>query len=42
MVVGEKARFWVPAKLAHGDGPTGSPGAPGGALVFDLELVAIR
>ncbi len=32
---GEKARFWIPEKLAFG----GRPGAPKGMLVYDLELV---
>ncbi|MFH1810578.1 MAG: FKBP-type peptidyl-prolyl cis-trans isomerase [Pseudomonadota bacterium] len=40
MQVGEKSRFWIPAKLAYGDNPRG--GAPGGMLVFDIELIAIR
>ena len=37
MVEGEKARFWIPGKLAYGDTPT-RPGAPAGTLVFDIEL----
>ena len=41
MVVGEKARFWIPGKLAYGD-PPGRPGAPAGMLVFDVELLEIR
>jgi len=41
MVVGEKARFWIPGALAYGDKPT-RPGAPSGELVFDIELLAIR
>jgi peptidylprolyl isomerase len=41
MVVGEKTRFWLPAKLAYGEKP-GSPGNPPGAVVFDLELLAIK
>jgi FKBP-type peptidyl-prolyl cis-trans isomerase len=40
MVVGEKARFWIPSKLAYGDNPSG--GTPSGTLVFDIELVSIR
>ncbi len=40
MVVGEKRRFWIPAKLAYGDKPT-RPGAPAGMLVFDVELLSI-
>lgn len=39
MVVGEKRRFWIPGKLAYGDSPQG--GAPGGMLVFDVELIKI-
>jgi len=41
MVVGDKARFWIPGALAYGDTPT-RPGAPAGPLVFDIELLAIR
>jgi peptidylprolyl isomerase len=40
MVVGDKARFWIPAALAYGDSPP--PGAPAGPLVFDVELLGIR
>ena len=40
MVVGEKRRFWIPANLAYGNNPGG--GRPGGLLVFDVELLAIR
>jgi len=40
MVVGEKRRFWIPAELAYGENPTN--GAPGGMLVFDVELFAIK
>ena len=39
MVVGEKRRFWIPAELAYGENPGG--GAPGGMLVFDVELLDI-
>lgn len=39
MVVGEKRRFWIPANLAYGENPGG--GAPGGMLVFDVELFKI-
>ena len=39
MVVGEKARFWIPAKAAYGENPGG--GRPGGLLVFDVELLSI-
>ncbi len=38
MVVGEKARFWIPEKLAY----KGQQGAPRGMLVFDIELISIR
>jgi peptidylprolyl isomerase len=41
MVVGEKARFWIPGPLAYGDKPA-RPGTPAGLLVFDIELLAIR
>ena len=40
MVVGEKRRFWIPADLAYGENPPG--GAPGGTLVFDIELLEIK
>lgn len=40
MVEGEKARFWIPAKLAYGDNPGGS--SPAGTLVFDVELLSIK
>lgn len=40
MVVGEKARFWIPAELAYGEKPA-RPGAPAGPLVFDVELIEI-
>ena len=40
MVVGEKRRFWIPGNLAYGDNPR--PGAPRGALVFDVELLGIQ
>lgn len=39
MVEGEKRRFWIPGKLAYGDNPQG--GAPGGMLVFDVELIKV-
>jgi FKBP-type peptidyl-prolyl cis-trans isomerase len=41
MVVGEKARFWLPPDLAYGDKPQ-RPGAPSGTLVFDIELLNIQ
>jgi FKBP-type peptidyl-prolyl cis-trans isomerase len=40
MVVGDKMRFWIPAKLAYGEKPQG--GSPAGPLVFDVELIAIK
>jgi FKBP-type peptidyl-prolyl cis-trans isomerase len=40
MVVGEKRRFWIPAKLAYGD-VARQPGAPSGQLTFDVELLEI-
>lgn len=40
MVEGEKRRFWIPANLAYGENPGG--GRPGGTLVFDVELLAIK
>lgn len=41
MVVGDRARFWIPAALAYGDTPA-RQGVPAGPLVFDIELVSIR
>jgi FKBP-type peptidyl-prolyl cis-trans isomerase len=41
MAVGDKARFWIPGRLAYGDKPTRG-GAPAGPLVFDIELLAIK
>jgi len=41
MVVGDKARFWIPGALAYGDKPSSS-GAPTGPLVFDIELLSIK
>ena len=40
MLEGEKRRFWIPAGLAYGENPGG--GRPGGMLVFDIELLAIK
>jgi FKBP-type peptidyl-prolyl cis-trans isomerase len=37
MVVGEKRRFWIPARLAY-EGKDG----PQGMLVFDIELLKIE
>jgi len=41
MVVGDKARFWIPGNLAYGDKPARG-GAPAGPLVFDIELLSIK
>jgi peptidylprolyl isomerase len=41
LVVGDKARFWIPSALAYGDKPS-QPGAPAGPLVFDVELLSIQ
>ncbi len=38
MVVGEKRRFWIPAKLAY----EGQDDRPQGMLVFDIELIRIE
>lgn len=38
MTVGEKTRFWIPAKLAY----AGDKTKPQGMLVFDIDLVDIR
>lgn len=40
MTVGEKRRFWIPAKLAYGEDPSG--GRPGGELIFDIELISYK
>ncbi|MFT4711487.1 MAG: FKBP-type peptidyl-prolyl cis-trans isomerase [Planctomycetota bacterium] len=37
MVVGEKARLWIPEALAY----AGQPGSPAGVLVFDVELLEV-
>jgi peptidylprolyl isomerase len=37
MVEGEKARFWIPEKLAYR-----GERAPYGVLVFDIELIGIK
>jgi peptidylprolyl isomerase len=39
MVVGEKRKFWIPAKLAYGENPP--TGAPIGDLTYEIELVEI-
>ena len=38
MSVGEKARLWIPGKLAY----DGNPGRPQGMLVFDVELISLQ
>jgi peptidylprolyl isomerase len=38
LVVGDKARLWIPAELAY----KGAPGKPQGMLVFDVELLEIK
>ena len=38
MTAGEKRRLWIPADLAYGKTPR--MGAPGGDLVFDVELIS--
>ena len=40
MVVGEKRRLWIPGALGYGDHPRS--GAPGGDLVFDVELLELK
>jgi peptidylprolyl isomerase len=40
MVAGEKRRLWIPSELAYGDPPK-RPGAPAGALTFDVELLDV-
>lgn len=46
MTVGEKRRFWVPAKLAYGAAPRHYKYIPGkqplGDIVFDVELVGFE
>lgn len=39
MVVGEKRKLWIPAKLAYGNDP--SSGAPVGDLTYEIELEEI-
>ncbi|MZI92974.1 FKBP-type peptidyl-prolyl cis-trans isomerase [Vibrio sp. CAIM 722] len=41
MVVGEKARFYIPSTLAYGKSGTG-PIPPSSTLIFDVELLAIQ
>ena len=40
MVVGEKARIWIPANSANGEHPVGM--IPAGDLVYDMELLAFQ
>ena len=41
MVVGEKARFWVPAALAYGEKPF-EGFYPAGNLVYEIELLSLN
>ena len=41
MVIGDKTRFFIPAKLAYGNRSMGSIGA-GSMLIFDVELLGIN
>ena len=41
MVVGDKARLWVPAALAYGEAPANRFHPPGD-LVYDIELLAVK
>lgn len=42
MVVGEKARFLIPAELAYGDKGAGGDIPGGSTLIFDVELLGIN
>ena len=46
MVPGEKRRFWIPGKLAHGEAKPGEApagkGPPLGMLVYDVELISFE
>lgn len=41
MVVGEKARLFIPSELAYGNRAAGAI-APGSTLIFDVELLGIN
>ncbi|SDK18267.1 peptidylprolyl isomerase [Ferrimonas sediminum] len=41
MVVGEKTRLYIPAKLGYGNRSAGAI-QPGSLLIFDVELLAIK
>ncbi len=41
MVVGEKTRFYIPAKLGYGNSAAGKI-TPGSLIIFDVELLAIN
>ena len=40
MVIGDKARIWIPASLAYGEAPLRRK-LPAGPLVYDIELLAM-
>jgi peptidylprolyl isomerase len=41
MVVGEKARLFIPSNLAYGNRSAGAI-SPGSTLIFDVELLGIN
>jgi peptidylprolyl isomerase len=41
LVVGDRARVWIPSALAYGDKPS-RRSLPAGPLVYDLELLALE
>jgi len=41
MVVGEKARLFIPSELAYGNRSAGKI-APGSTLIFEVELLGIN
>jgi peptidylprolyl isomerase len=41
LVVGDRARFWIPAELAYGKKPK-RRGQPAGNLVYDVELLSLE
>ncbi|MGB1109324.1 MAG: FKBP-type peptidyl-prolyl cis-trans isomerase [Gammaproteobacteria bacterium] len=42
MVVGAKARLFIPSDLAYGDRGAGGDIGPGATLIFDVELLGIN